>query len=248
MRHAVLSVILGLILLALAGCTGGGAGHDGDDDGGDGETPTTNRTVEWGDLATATIRPGASLGGYCTYNFLFTDDRGNAFIGTAAHCTQHAERVVLGPGGPEIGTVVYDSDDSDLDFSLVLLDKDQVQNAHPQMFGWEGPTGTITSGEASTGDELTLYGYGVVLGDQEDTRPRNGVLMDEDGKHYRANMPAVNGDSGSPLLHASSGKAFGIVSHYGILAVPPATDEGPILPFILDELHAAGFPVELATI
>ena len=34
-------------------------------------------------------------------------------------------------------------------------------------------------------------------------------------QEYQADMPAVNGDSGGPLLHHETGAALGIISRYG---------------------------------
>ena len=252
MRPAAPWIALLVIVTALSGCVDGGEDRredPGDDD--DPGMPPAPGPAVWGSVDAATIRPGASLGGYCTYNFLFTDDNATGYIGTAAHCTELGERVTLGADGPEIGTVVFDSDetagaDEAVDFSLIRLDPAQVTNAHPRMLSQTGPTGTIEAGEAAGGDRLVVYGYGVLLGGNEATRPREGVLVDEDGRLYRADMPAVNGDSGSPLLHVDSGKAFGIISHYGVGATPPSTDEGPIMPFIMEELADAGWTVTLA--
>lgn len=250
MRQSLL-LVSALLFIGFAGCLDGSTGDPDDRDDGSDPNGSDDLTVVWGALESATIRPGAPLADYCTYNFLFTDTYDNVYIGTAAHCTKMSERVVLGPDGPKIGTVVYDSDetanaDTSVDFALIQLDADQHQNAHPQMFGWDGPTGDIEAGEAEQGDGLAIYGYGLVLREQEETRPRSGVLMDEDGETYRANLPAVNGDSGSPIIHEPSGKAFGIISHYG-LGVPPSTDEGPIMPFLYSELEQAGFQLTLAT-
>ncbi len=203
----------------------------------------------WGDLATATIRPGASLGGFCTFNFLYEAPNGSGYIGTAAHCTDIDDRVEL-PGTGEIGTVVYDSDDhgSGVDFSLILLDAEVLTKAHPQMFGFVGPTGYMNASDLAVGDLIHLHGYGLVLGQNDVTRDRSGVLVDWNEDEYNVDMPAVNGDSGSALLH-DSGKAFGIISRYGIANTPPSTDQGPLMPYIFRELAKAGFgDVRLATI
>lgn len=207
----------------------------------------------WGDDA-APIRPGASLGGYCTFNFLFFDNAtGAAYIGTAGHCTEEAgERVEL-PGVGEIGSVVYDSDvtegaDAAVDFALIELDDERIAQANPRMLGHDGPRGIYLPGENPLGEEVGLHGYGLVLGEQEATRDRSGVLFSMDDRLYTADMPAVNGDSGSPLLHLATGTAVGIISHYGFAAVPPSTDEGPVMSFILAELAKGGFPVQLATV
>lgn len=209
----------------------------------------------WGDPASAAVRPGASLGGYCTFNFLYTghgpDGEAAAFIGTAGHCTEAIGERVEVPGSGEVGTVVYDSDvapgaDAAVDFALVRLDPAAVGSAHPSMLGHDGPSGAIDAADLAVGDPVGIHGYGVVFGDQEATRDRSGVLVDWDERLYRIDMPAVNGDSGSPILHLATGKALGIVSHYGLAAVPPSTDEGPLVPFILEELAKAGFDVQVA--
>ena len=205
------------------------------------------------------IRPGSSLG-YCTFNYIFyevvyaTPEVPNpvpdAFIGTAGHCTDEpGERVTL-EGLGEIGTVVYDSDvvDSDVDFSLIQLDAERVAQTNPQMRGFEGPKGVAMPATLALGDRVDVYGYGILVGEREETRPRWGLLTDWTEKEYVADMPAVNGDSGAPLLHDKTGNALGIISRYGIDQVPPSTDVGPLVAWALAEVRAAGFDVVLATI
>lgn len=241
----------------LAGCTQDTDPIDGTDDATPteaGEAPAV-QAITWGGDE-APLRPGSSLGGYCTFNFLFEGLDGTAYIGTAGHCTDEiGERVELAGYG-EVGAVVFDSDltdvfpdvDEAVDFSLIRLDADVVADADPRMLGYDGPVGAIDAGDLAVGDLVQLHGYGLVLGMNDYTRDRQGALVDWDEDLYRVDMPAVNGDSGSPLLHAATGKAFGIVSHYGIGAVPPSTDEGPLMPFILEQLEVAGFQVALATV
>jgi hypothetical protein len=74
------------------------------------------------------------------------------------------------------------------------------------------------------------------------------VLTGFDEKSYRADMPAVPGDSGAPLVHLETGAALGVISRFNFGEVPPTTDIGPLVSFILEELAKAGFMVELATI
>lgn len=203
------------------------------------------------------IRPGSSLGGYCTFNFVFydsvlaEDEEPVAYIGTAGHCTEVlGERVTL-RGTGEIGTVVYDSDlvRSGVDFSLIRIDDRLVGRTNPQMRGFVGPTGSVTVADLTRGDVVDLYGYGLVFGRSEVTRSRQGVLVDWDEDEYVVDMPAVNGDSGSPLLQDRTGKALGVVSRYGFSAVPPSTDVGPLMPYVFRELAAAGLgDVALATV
>lgn len=250
MGQTTLAPLLLLTVALLAGCLTGPGNVLVGDEGVDGGIL---RTPDWGD-ASSPIRPGASLGGYCTFNFLYYDNvTGAAYIGTAGHCTDEVgERVVL-PGIGVIGTVVYDSDvaegaDAAVDFSLILLDDDKVAQANPRMLGHDGPTGIYLPGESPLGEEVGLHGYGLLLGQNEATRDRSGILITMDDRFYSADMPAVNGDSGSPLLHLATGGAVGIISHYGFGAMPPSTDEGPTMTFILDELHKAGFSVQLAIV
>lgn len=241
-------IVLLLLLLPLAGCLDDPAPSPVDSDP-DGYTDAATWPA-WGDLDAAVIRPGASLGGYCTFNFLFEAPDGTGYIGTAGHCTDEiGERLTL-DGVGEIATVVYDSDlvESGVDFSLAQLDADRIADAHPQMFGWHGPTGSVVADDLAVGDEIQLHGYGLVLGQNDVTRDRFGVLVDWTEDEYNVDMPAVNGDSGSPLLH-ESGKAFGIISRYGFDNTPPSTDRGPLMDYIFRELDAAGLgDVRLVTI
>jgi hypothetical protein len=246
-RPALLLTVLSLCALVV-GAPGGAA-----------PTAATDTTPEWGPVDESPIRPGASLGGYCTYNWVFHDepdpltepDRTQAvYIGTAGHCTDEVgERVTL-PGVGQIGSVVYDSDlvDSDVDFSLVRIDDELIGRTNPTMIEWGGPTGSVTTAELSVGDRVDIHGYGIVLGQNDVTRSRFGVLMSWNDDEYIANMPAVFGDSGSPLLHHDTGKALGIISRFAFTETPPSTDVGPLMSWIFDELADAGFgDVVLAT-
>lgn len=208
----------------------------------------------WGPNTTASvIRPGAeaqTAEGYCTYNFLFHDNS-NAYIGTAAHCTDKIGEVAALGNGTRIGVVVYDSDrtagaDKDVDFALVKLDANRVGWAHPQMLGHDGPKGIAQRANLTLGEPLSIYGYGLVFGETNPTRSRDGVLVSTTATLYRADMPAVNGDSGGPILETSTGHAVGIISHYGFTA--GTTDEGPLMTFVMAELQKAGFHVTLATV
>lgn len=212
-----------------------------------------NRVPQWGGLDSP-LRPGASLGGYCTYNWVFYSEgtkkkAPKAYIGTAGHCTDELGEIVTQPDLGQIGTVVYDSDlvESGVDFSLIEIKPEFVGDTNPQMLGWEGPKGSVDMENLGLGDRLDVFGYGLGVGMFEQTRPRYGFLTAWNDDEYQADMPAVNGDSGAPLLHHDTGMAFGIISRYG-LTVPPSTDMGPVMPWIFRELDAAGFKIKLATI
>lgn len=214
---------------------------------------------EWGDLDSA-IRPGSSIGN-CTLNWVFyeevvpTDDDPDPipeiYAGTAAHCVSEVGQRIAIPDFGEFGTVVYDSDEfgSTVDFALIEIDAELLDDTNPKMRGWDGPYGFATPDDLAIGDIVAIHGYGMVLGQNEFTRDRFGVLTNWDDDEYVVNMPAVFGDSGSPLIHVDSGLALGIISRFGFFATPPSTDTGPMMPWIFSELDAAGFgDVVLATV
>ena len=62
------------------------------------------------------------------------------------------------------------------------------------------------------------------------------------GTAYFAELPAIFGDSGRPVIEASTHKALGI----GV-TVPPSTLLGPTVEGTLKSLASHGFPVQLVT-
>lgn len=202
------------------------------------------------------LRPGSSLGGYCTFNFVFFSPgtkkaAAKGYIGTAGHCTDKLGEAAVHPELGEVGTVVYDSDlvSSDVDFSLIELKPELISKTNPTVLSWGGPTRAIKAEDLALGDQVDVYGYGVGVGLTEQTRPRYGFLVGFNEDEYQADMPAVNGDSGAPLIHHETGAALGIISRYGIEGAPPSTDLGPLMGWIFEELKAAGFgDVRLATV
>ena len=216
------------------------------------------KTPAWGG-EDSPLRPGASLQsgtGSCSFNFVFyapgtKKAAPKAYIGTAAHCTEKLGEAVAQPDLGEVGTVVYDSDlaGSDVDFALIQLDPKIVSETNPTVLHWGGPTRSATPEDLAVGDQVDVYGYGIGVGMFEQTRPRYGFLVGYNEKEYQADMPAVNGDSGAPLIHHETGAALGIISRYGVEGVPPSTDLGPLMGWIFEELDAAGFGnVQLATV
>lgn len=206
----------------------------------------------WGDVSTSPIRPGSSLGGYCTLNFVFADAAGNAYIGTAGHCTDDAGERVSTPGAGRFGTVVYDSDtypgaDRDVDFSLIQIDAAKIGLTNPTLRTWTGPSGSAERADLHVGTPVAFHGYGMGFGANEATRPREGVITSTTPTMYQADMVAVWGDSGAPIIELATGKAVGIVSHFNLFGLPPTTDEGALMPFIFTELGRAGFDVALVT-
>ena len=192
------------------------------------------------------IQPGAQIqfgGNLCTMNFIFTGG-GKTYVGTAGHCTRVNQRARSSSG--EFGTVRFQRDNEDLDFALVEVDAAQTGQVDPTVRGFGAVHGASEPSETRTLDEVFVHGYGVGVGSFAQTRSRSGVMMQDNTEWYTANMPAVNGDSGGPVVHVPTGKALGIVSVYGFTYGHPATDRGPTVAHILATLRAEGFAVSLA--
>jgi hypothetical protein len=222
-----------------------------------GMAANVTHTPVWGGLDVA-IRPGAPIG-WCTYNFLFfAPANGTYYVGTAAHCTDAlGQRMPLAGFQDEIGTVVYDSDNAtasggNADFSLIQLDEGLNLLANPTMMNLRGPVGYTLAAEVAVGDVIEHHGYGMVFGDVQETRDREGVFSGWSGgagRDYCSESPIWWGDSGSPIMHQDTQKAFGIVSRAGWTACTPVAQlMGATLEYIFDELAEHGWEgVELGT-
>lgn len=247
-----------LLLVAFSGCLDNTDDDLGLDDVQGDAGETAEFVLEWADPGAATLRPGADMP-ICTFDWLFVDPvNGTYYVGIAGHCTDDIDQNITLVGEGEIGHVVFDSDNSTLqedfgvegrvDFSLIELWEGKNLIAHPQIIGFDGPTGYIDCDETAVGDRIAFYGYGMVFGEVEQTRPRHGVLASCDGKDYGAQTTAIFGDSGASVLHYDTGKALGIVSRLGIDAETPSELTGATMPYIFTELAKAGFGnVKLAT-
>ena len=91
---------------------------------------------------------------------------------------------------------------------------------------------------------MSGYGLGFSLLDQ--TKGGRGSWRTTLGTAYFAELPAIFGDSGRPVIEASTHKALGIVSGIGV-TVPPSTLLGPTVEGTLKTLASHGFPVQLVT-
>jgi hypothetical protein len=251
--------IFALLVTALfmTGCIAGPASDDnGSEDHSSTEGPVRGDPV-WGDLATAILRPGAPIG-WCTYNFLFVDPYGENqtgeptyYIGTAAHCVEDVGVRMPLAGHGEIGEVVFSSFNETyqeeygveewVDFALVRLDEDLNLQAHPRMMNTDGPTGYAVAADVALGDELIHHGYGLLFGEIEPLRDRPGILVSYD-RDFCSESAVWWGDSGSPVLHADTNKALGIVSRAGWFECLPASQlAGATIPYIMDELAKTPF-------
>lgn len=166
----------------------------------------------------APIQPGAQMvePAGCTMNYVYEDQFGTTYIGTAGHCVgfREGEEVELADVGL-IGEVVWvPSRRTGADFALVEIDPALLDQVSPALRHWGGPTGVLRQEEFLPGIPMVQYGYGIGFGFTEPTRARAGFLelFSETTCHYRADVPAIFGDSGSATMTAD-GRAVGVVTN-----------------------------------
>jgi hypothetical protein len=169
------------------------------------------------------VRPGAlvrvpAADAVCTLGFVHYDDKKQWYIATAGHCAfpDGADDIVKvwAPGtGPvaytsnnkPIGRFVFAGLRGDLDFAVIQISKGVTPKAQVCHFG--GPTGVSTSRTSSL---VQVEFYGNADGASLILPARSGVAMgmrDED--YVYALSPSWFGDSGGPVMTASSGRAIG---------------------------------------
>jgi hypothetical protein len=148
--------------------------------------------------------------------------------------------------GLRIGTVAFRIQSGDDDFSLIKIDAARYGEVNPAVRNWGGPTGSTVSTQTNTGDVLLLSGYGLAFSTLAQTRGRPGILANDTPTAYLAELPAIFGDSGGPVIEASTGRALGIVSGIAV-TIPPSTLLGPTIEGTLKTLAAHGFAVQLVT-
>lgn len=188
------------------------------------------------------IQPGAQMTAPngCTMNFVFSDQAGKLYIGTAGHCANAGQSVTLAGAGA-IGTVAWDSNAAD--FAMVAINAGRYGDVDPAVRHWGGPTGVAAPTSVPTG--LYHYGYGLGFGSSEATRPRAGELTRSDATSYLAETTATFGDSGSPFIDVN-GRAVGVVSEYALDQLH--TDTGPTVAYILQRAQVEkGLTLQLLT-
>lgn len=164
------------------------------------------------------IRPGSwmiSPAG-CTMSFVF-GSKGNYHIGTAGHCTDVGDEVVIvaAPGVlMNIGTTVKSVDNGiGDDFALVAVRPRMQKHVNPSMAYFGGPT---AAGDPRFGDLVEHVGHGLVIG--TGGTPRAGAVVYR-GRGEKPSSNAVGwvgaaspGDSGSPV-RTVSGAGAGTLTH-----------------------------------
>lgn len=212
------------------------------------------------------IQPGAqhmiANGTWCSLNLVFRSvENETLYIGTADHCTRELGQRIRVPEVGEIGTVVYRTssatfaDGGRRDFALIAIDQNRLSLVDPAVRRWGGPTGVDTT--FTPGTPLLQYGQGIVISSTEATRGRGGILewtyghtapaaldIPEYRGWYLADLPVINGDSGSIILTAE-GKALGVAAEPVGVAGQPGYLAGPTFALILDDLAKAGWHIEV---
>lgn len=211
-----------------------GGGDNKTDDGGGDDNETTYFDPGWPEMDTAAIRPGVSIAGGCTANFVFSSpDNRTLYIGTASHCVggQDINDTVSIEGGHS-GTLVYcswmhtenedgcpQSDDglivNNNDFALVRIDDEDRGEVHPALLHWGGPT--AVAGAPSLGDKTLSYGDSK----PDPLQPIEGYVILSDSTSFTmyAAAPGIPGDSGSPVI-AADGSALGVLIGLGLTPLP----------------------------
>lgn len=215
--------------------------------------------------------------GYCTANFVFrgTGDReGKTYLGTAAHCVErdigadvHAPPELgfyTGEDGPVIGQVAYSSfeqlgvvvercflvlscAEDAIDFALVEIAPDHVDEVDPAMLGFGGPTGVVPFEEIAVGDRVLTYGNTPLRPGPGELDAREGYVVGKEPPHgvtVYTLTPGTLGDSGSGVM-SGDGRALGVLST--VEAVPPQSSGLISLSKALDLAASGGWHVELAT-
>lgn len=223
--------------------TGNGNGNgtgDGNQTGDGNETDAPG----WPSMGSATIRPGATIGGrICTANFVFSDPSNSTlYIGTASHCVSGKSigddveianinaagtvaycswKVIDGtedcPEGTGPGnSLVRDPND----FALVEIKAKHRGQVHPALLHWGGPTGI--GAPPQVGDRVLTYG-------NSGLRPGNALDPREGYVHSSGQVtsemyfvpPSISGDSGSPVIRPD-GQTVGVL--FGGDTVPPGSN------------------------
>ncbi len=164
------------------------------------------------------IRPGSWMiaPAGCTMNFVFGSP-GSYSIGTAGHCGNAGEEVVLltlAPGGAnpvlvELGTIQKSVNGGiGNDFALVSI--------RPELQSWVSPTIAVVAGPCGSyggsGPEAVFhYGHGLAVG--TGGTPRAGLALKWESAAFGWSGAAAPGDSGSAVRVNTGMQAAGDLTH-----------------------------------
>lgn len=181
------------------------------------------------------LRPGAQLiinnAALCTANWVYRDEAGALYLGTAGHCAVPGD-VVASPGvASKIGDVAFSTGNGGVgnDFALIRIDPALYSIVTPTMCHWGGPVAVSQDSDfaLAPGFPVLHYGWGLGLGQAGPaTRPRAGFTQGRTMSEasFVAEILIGPGDSGS-AIQLSSGRVVGIVTH-GLILPQPAPNVG----------------------
>jgi hypothetical protein len=193
------------------------------------ERSIVKTAAPFGTTACAGVRPGGLVefrhadGGTCSLGFVYSDKYGQLFITTAGHCVVPTGAYKLwavgkGPvayvGGKAVGRAVYARNDPEdpyvYDIAMIQITKGVKVN--PQVCHFGGPTSA--SSTTARGDQVQVYGNAQGL---SEVLPARTLISLGNSNTYDAWIvgPSLFGDSGAPVVSASSGKAIGFITAIG---------------------------------
>lgn len=176
--------------------------------------------------------------GQCTLGYVF-DSPETTYFSVAGHCVELGDRPTAGDG-TTIGRVAYDDDV--VDVALIEVADGVEPSVDPTVRGHpDTPTGVADPARLQTGDELRVSGQGLGIPLSFAREQRAGVLEQVEPTWYCADLPAVFGDSGGPVLHKPTGEAVGLVNRVG----GPCRTTGITVSGIVARARADGFEISL---
>ena len=194
------------------------------------------------------VQPGAyheTDGAGCTLNFIY-DGAGGPYVGTAAHCVERVGQWTYDLDGDPIGRVaaIGSEDATETDWALIRIEGAALGRINPSVIGHPGtPTGVTAPATTSSGDRVYTSGHGLGFFVTNVTREqRPAALMYDDTEIYTLLGALIYGDSGGPIVHATSGRALGIVSR---LCLGTCEEEGPTVQGLIAKAAAKGLSVTL---
>lgn len=225
----VLVLALACTTLGLSGCIADGGGTDGGPGVENNDTNTTP-SLSWAAVEDAGIRPGVTIAGSCTSNFLFESPSNRSFyVGTAAHCVDRAGvGASVSVAGFANGTVAWVGENHpanvSTDFALVRMAPSYRSQANPGTLVHGGPTGLAAAETVHVGDKVYTYGNSSFRSTDDRADAREGKIENDstkEGASARFHPPSIPGDSGSAVLD-TDGVAVGWISTIRTFVVSPS--------------------------
>jgi hypothetical protein len=209
--------------------------------------------ARWAPIETATIHPGIltdTQGGHCTANFVYTDARGEVYLGQAAHCSATGPatetdgctaaslplgtKVVLGDSGVT-GVLAYNSwitmqhrGETDVnactynDLALVRIPAAAASRVNPSVPFWGGPVGLDLDGTQAM-ETVLSYGNSPLRAGIPQLAPKQGKSLGTVAEGW--SHPVYTVSAGVPGDSGSAflderGRAIGTLSTLDVAPLP----------------------------